>query len=364
MNNRHLKRKKILVICPYPVGVAATQRLKYEQYFDSWREQGYEITISPFFSMPTWEILYKEGFLFQKCIGTLMGYKTRLFDLLRLKQFNHVYVCMWVTPLFDSIFERLYLYLSSHLIYDFDDAIHVEEDPSSQNSIRGFLKGKKKINILINKASHVITSSPFNLEYCLFNNRNRAATYIPCSLDTTRFFPATNRNREQLTIGWTGTFSSKAYLDSIIDWLAPLCEKLNLKLVIIGNFDYSVNGADLDVIQWKESSEIEDLQKIDIGLYPVIPSSWALGKGGLKVLQYMSIGIPSISTNFGTAQNIIEDGVDGFLVNSPEEWMEKISLLASDTSVRKRLGNNGRNKILENYSVAAVKKKYLQVLDS
>jgi L-malate glycosyltransferase len=363
MKKSHLKRKKILVICPYPEGVAATQRLKYEQYFDSWREQGYEITISPFFSLPTWKILYKEGFLLQKCIGTLMGYVTRFFDLLRLKKFDHVYVCMWVTPLFDTLFERLFLSLSSYLIYDFDDAIHVEEDPSGHNSIRGLLKGKKKINILINRASHVITSSPFNLEYCLLHNQNSSATYIPCSLDTTRFFPATTRNRAKLTVGWTGTFSSKAYLDSIIDFLAPSCIELNLKLVIIGNFDYSVDGVDLEVIQWKESSEIEDLQKIDIGLYPVIPSSWALGKGGLKVLQYMSIGIPSISTNFGTAQKIIEDGVDGFLVNSPEEWKEKISLLARDASLRERLGKHGRNKVIENYSVTSIQKQYLKVLD-
>ena len=44
------KNKKILVICPYPEGVAAGQRLKYEQYFDSWTKDGYEITISSFFS--------------------------------------------------------------------------------------------------------------------------------------------------------------------------------------------------------------------------------------------------------------------------------------------------------------------------
>ena len=40
--------------------------------------------------------------------------------------------------------------------------------------------------------------------------------------------------------------------------------------------------------------QIEDLHQIDIGLYPLIESPWALGKGGLKVLQYMSLGIPSI----------------------------------------------------------------------
>ena len=30
-------KKKILIICPYPEGQAAGQRLKYEQYFDYWK---------------------------------------------------------------------------------------------------------------------------------------------------------------------------------------------------------------------------------------------------------------------------------------------------------------------------------------
>ena len=43
-------KKKILVICPFPVGVAAGQRLKYEQYFDEWQDEGYDVTVSSFMS--------------------------------------------------------------------------------------------------------------------------------------------------------------------------------------------------------------------------------------------------------------------------------------------------------------------------
>jgi len=37
---RIMKTKRIFVMCPFPQGVAAGQRLKYEQYFDHWRENG------------------------------------------------------------------------------------------------------------------------------------------------------------------------------------------------------------------------------------------------------------------------------------------------------------------------------------
>jgi len=36
-----MKNKKLLVVCPFPQGVAAGQKLKFEQYFDHWRENGY-----------------------------------------------------------------------------------------------------------------------------------------------------------------------------------------------------------------------------------------------------------------------------------------------------------------------------------
>ena len=31
--------KKILILCPYPEGKAAGQRLKYEQYLDEWMKE-------------------------------------------------------------------------------------------------------------------------------------------------------------------------------------------------------------------------------------------------------------------------------------------------------------------------------------
>ena len=32
-------RKRILIICPYPEGWAAGQRLKYEQYISHWKKK-------------------------------------------------------------------------------------------------------------------------------------------------------------------------------------------------------------------------------------------------------------------------------------------------------------------------------------
>jgi glycosyltransferase involved in cell wall biosynthesis len=269
---------------------------------------------------------------------------------------------MWVTPLFDSIFERLFLLKSGSLIYDFDDAIFLNGTNIKGNIFRKYIKNNNKSKLLIKNSSHVITSSPYNLEYCLNTNKYNAATYIPCSLDESRFVPITNDSRSELSIGWTGTFTSKVYLDSIKHIIQKACIQYDLRLVLITNFDYHIDGIKMQVIRWKEKTEIEDLQKIDIGLYPLIPSDWALGKGGLKTLQYMSIGIPSISTNFGTATKIVTNKENGFLVNNDEEWLDAIENLVNNKSLRDNLGRSAREHVINNYSIDALSKLYLDVL--
>lgn len=357
-------QKNILVICPYPEGFAASQRLKYEQYFEKWRNDGFNVTVSSFFSFETWKILYEKGYFLSKVCGTIKGYFRRIRDLKRLKDFDCVYVCMWVTPLIDTLFESLYTKRSKKLIFDFDDSIHMESDPNNRNFLKRILKNKKKIQLLIERSNDVITSSPYNLEYCKNNNIYNSATYIPCSLDASRFFPKKIKDdKKKLTLGWTGTFTSSSYLDSIREELKIACQKYNLKLLLITNFDYDIPDIDIEVIRWTKETEIIDLQRIDIGLYPLIPSNWAKGKGGLKVLQYMSIGIPSISTNFGTATHIIENGVTGYLVDDHQEWIEKIGLLVADYEMRKNMGQLARKKIMNTYSTEAVSPIYLNILN-
>ena len=52
MNSKNSKR--ILIICPYPRNTAAGQRLKYEQYIESWEAEGYIVEISSFININTW----------------------------------------------------------------------------------------------------------------------------------------------------------------------------------------------------------------------------------------------------------------------------------------------------------------------
>jgi len=101
------RSKSILIICPFPLDIAPAQRLKYEQYFDHWRANGYSVTVSPFMSRALFDVAWKKGSLGRKVLGTLAGTLRRWRDFLRIRRYDLVYVFLWVTPLGTSWSERL-----------------------------------------------------------------------------------------------------------------------------------------------------------------------------------------------------------------------------------------------------------------
>lgn len=362
------KRRKMLVICPFPEGVAAMQRLKYEQYFDDWRAAGFDIDVSPYMDMPMWKIVYTRGAYLAKALGVLRGHVRRMRDMFRVRRYDVVYVLMWVTPLGTTLFERMTRALAHRLVFDVEDNILVEQSmPAGEhpNHFIRWLKGPGKARFMIREADHVITSSPFLNDFCLKTNRREACTYISSSVDTDRFVPA-NRyaNDRPVTIGWTGTFSSKIYIDMLRDVFLELARRAPYRLRIIGNFEYELPGVDLEVIQWTKEREVEDLQGIDIGVYPLPIDDWVLGKSGLKAIQYMAFGLPCVATAVGTTPMLITHGVNGLLVRTDGEWLESLEMLIRDPQARRRLGEAARQSVLDNYSIKVIAAQYRRVLDS
>ena len=358
-----MKKRRVLIVCPFPQGVAAGQRLKYEQYFDHWRENNYDITVSPFMDMALWKVVYTPGNYVAKVLGTLRGHFRRLRDIFRVGQYDLVYVFMWVTPLGTSIFERIFRVLSKKLIYDIEDNVMMESR-NDLNPFIEFFKSTGKTKFLIKTADHVITSSPFLNDYCLPLNRKESCSYISSSVDTDRFLP-TNlySNDGRITIGWTGTFSSRIYLDLLRNVFMDLQKRCDFRLRVIGNFDYELPGIDLEVIQWTAEKEVEDLQGLDIGVYPLLSDDWVLGKSGLKAIQYMAFGIPTVGTNVGTTPRIIRHMENGCLVKTDFEWVEALVSLIESPELRRKLGTAARTTVLENYSKHAIKEYYLNILN-
>lgn len=357
------KNKKILIICPFPEGEAAGQRLKYEQFFDHWKQNGYEVEISSFMDQKMWKVVYTDGNYLKKVFGTIRGYFRRVNDIFRLNKFGIVYVFMWVTPFGTSLFERIFRFLSQSLIYDIEDNAMIAQS-SSLNSITRIFKSSEKITFLIKHSDHVITSSPFLNNDCIKLNKKKSATFISDAINLERYIPNNPYSNDKIvTIGWTGTFSSMMYLDLLKNVFLELNKRIEFRLRVIGNFHYELPGIDLEVINWTKENEIQDLQGIDIGIYPLTQDEWVMGKSGLKALQYMAMGLPTVATNVGTNPGIISHMKNGLLVKTEQEWVEALEALITNPNLRAKIGTEARKKIIENYSIEVIQDKYLLILN-
>jgi glycosyltransferase involved in cell wall biosynthesis len=96
---------------------------------------------------------------------------------------------------------------------------------------------------------------------------------------------------------------------------------------------------------------------------PLPDDEWANGKCGLKGLQYMALEIPTIMSPVGVNTEIIQDGKNGFLASTEEEWLERLSLLIESKELRNQIGKAGRDTVVNHYSVDAYKQKYVDLFN-
>jgi len=238
-----------------------------------------------------------------------------------------------------TFFEWLFTRFNKNLIFDYDDAIFVEN--------------ATKMKSLVSLSKACICGNNYLADFAKQYNPN---TYIiPTPIDTDKFIPKESVTKENITIGWTGTSGNYAFFtQQLLNDIKAILQKYdNVDFLFICdrepdekfNFPYTF-------IQWDDSSEVHDLQQIDIGLMPLIDSAWTRGKCGFKLIQYGSIAIPSVASNVGVNAKVVLDEKSGFLINEERpNWAELLERLINDQALRESMGKAAREHIEDEYSV-------------
>lgn len=353
----------VLFIVPYPEHQAPSQRLKFEQYYKHFREEGITVIQRPFVSPAFWKIIYKKGFFLAKIYYAMAGYAHRIRDLFRLHKYDMVYVHLWVTPFGPPLFEWLYRKRARAIVYDIDDLVYLSEAKSSVNPFASLLKGRKKPIFLMKKADHVITCTPYLDKFV--RQFNTHTTDISSTIDTDLYRPRKDYSlsSDEMVLGWSGSHSTSKYLYLLGPVFQRLREeKIPFRLLVMGDPGFNLPGINVEALPWKEEYEVEVISRFDIGLYPLPDERWVYGKSGLKALQYMAAGIPTIATAIGTNFRIIKDGYNGFLVHTAEEWYQRIRELYTDTELRTKIGLHAAETVEKHYSIRQNKQTYLSII--
>jgi glycosyltransferase involved in cell wall biosynthesis len=352
--------KKILIIAPYPHNEAPSQRFRFEQYFDFLRDKNISWEFRPFLDKKTWKKLYAEGNVFAKMFGVLQSFLKRFFLLFTLWKYDFIFIHREASHIGPPIFEWLIAkVLRKKYIYDFDDAIWLPNYSESNASFHK-LKMYWKVNYCMKWAYKVTAGNEYLANYAAQFNKN--VQIIPTTIDTINHHNLqTDYDVQKPVIGWTGTHTTMRYLDFLVPVIAELEKKYDFDFTIISNEAPTFPLKSLKYIKWNIDSEIKDLATISIGVMPLVQDIWSEGKCGFKGLQYMALGIPSLMSPVGVNNQIIDHGVNGFLLTTEEEWKNCLEELLKNATLRKEIGLRGKQTILERYSVLANQDKYLNL---
>lgn len=354
---------KILFVCPYPAGLAPSQRFRFEQYFSLLNAKGIDYVQASFLTEQDYRILYKSGSMSRKFIAVVKGFLRRFFLVFKVGGYNKIFIHREASPLGPPVFEFLVSrVLGKDVIYDFDDAIWLP-NTSKENKLIAGIKWHSKVRSIIKWSKAVSCGNEYLCQFA--RQYNSKVILNPTTVDTICLHKTIkDQNSERLVIGWTGTHSTAVYLLDIIPAVAELEKKYDFDFLVISNQNPALPLKSFIFCPWNKETEIEDLLQINIGIMPLKEDEWSEGKCGFKLLQYMALGIPSVASPVGVNTRIIESNENGYLSSGTQDWIKYLSMLLEDAGLRQRLGSAGRQKVVKDFSTVANSENFLSLLNS
>lgn len=342
----------------------SSSRYRIYQYLPYLRQQGFSCDTHPLFSDDYIASIYQaQGWdgSARRYLEYLTSFVKRTRALATARRYDVVFFEKELFPYFPYLLEPCLRSANAHLVVDYDDAIFVSYERSHSRLIRWALGNK--IARVIASCKAAIVGNDYLRQYASRYGRN--VHLIPTAIDLKRHEPTAQRvkPRDKIVIGWIGTPVTAKYLKVVQEALSVVARKYPVVLKVVGAPSFQMRSVPTEATPWSFDTEVSDILGFDIGIMPVPDDEWAKGKCGLKLLQYMAVSLPSVATPIGANTEIIEDGVNGFLANSTEDWIQKLSWLIEDGSLRHRLGSNGRRTVEERYSLEVNAPKLKRVLE-
>jgi glycosyltransferase involved in cell wall biosynthesis len=344
-----VNRVRVLALSPVPYEGAGC-RYRIAQYIPHLATQGIDLTIAPFFDRDFFALVYRPGHTARKALLFLRQAAARLRTVAQRGRYDLMLIYREALPVGPPMIESMLAAAKVPLVYDFDDAVFLP-NTSDANRWIAALKQPQKTGAIIRRCGQVIAGNEFLARYA--RQFNQSVHVIPTAIDVDLFVPRAERPVDgPLVLGWIGTPTTAPYLSPLAPVLAALTRTHRFEFRVAGSTaPVTFDGIETTNVPWSLDREVELFNSCDIGLYPLPDDDWARGKCGFKAIQFMSCGVPVVASPVGVNREIVQDGVNGFLASTPDEWRGKLAALMDDADLRRRLGAAGRRTIQERYSL-------------
>lgn len=233
-------------------------------------------------------------------------------------------------------------------VVDLDDAIHLMYADAG-----GWKRPlRDKIARVLTHARIVLAGNRYLEDYA--RRYNERVLFFPTVVDTDRFAPGNPRDSAEsrpVTVGWMGTPETVKYLDAILPAIEAAAASVPLSLLVVGGGAPVSGRLTVRAKPWTEVTEADDLRAMDIGVMPLADDEWSKGKCALKLIQYMSAGVPSVTSPRGSATEFVRDGENAWLASDAREWSDRLCELAQSPQHREEMGRRARASVEAGYSL-------------
>lgn len=354
---------RVLALAPYPEEAPST-RVRLSQYREALAARGVGVEVSTFLAQASYRTV-RAGAWGDRG-GPLVEALTRMQRVLRsASDYDVVWVQRGVAPFLDRWALDALRRADVPLVYDFDDAVYLPQAGGRAWVER--LRDPRGVTVAFCAGASAVLAGNEHLagfaREAAGEGRGGIVRVVPSVVDTDRLTPRGGDEAGSPVVGWVGSDSTLAYLETIRNDLRELSASGACRiLVVAGSRRPALAGVDLTYRPWTPDGEADLFRSLDVGLYPLDDTPWSRGKCGYKALQYLACGVPCVASPVGVLRDIVRPGETGVLADEPGSWAPAVRSLIGDREGRRRMGANGRTMVEERYSLKAFTPVVEQVL--
>jgi len=216
---------------------------------------------------------------------------------------------------------------------------------------------------LVEQADALTTSSRYIKDKLMLDK----AVVIPNAIIPERFKAAKHGTRKTLNIATIMNFYIKGKVKGLVDMIGIMKDSgvRDFRHIIVGDGPYkgwvedTAAKSGLDI---RLSGMLDDVSLVlsnsDIFLYMSYQDSFPN-----VVAEAMVSGLPVLTNRFGSMDEIIEDGKDGLVADTPEEFARHFGELVASVKLRQKLGEAAKFSAEQKFNWHTIVKQFMEIYE-
>lgn len=265
------------------------------------------------------------------------------------------------------------------IVFEIDDALwRVKPDNTAYEVYKKGSEGAFNLTAIMNVVDHITTTNDYLRNIILGETTRKAKdiTILPNYIDLDGLYT----HRARFNTGYEFTlmhFGSTTHFIDLgqsefikgIDRIMKEYPNVKFKTVgaMIAEFKqmwgarYENAYGDQDLFKWVREKFPNYMDEADALVVPLADTVYDRAKTSIKFLEASSAKVPGVWQRIRQYEETVDDGKNGFLAGTANEWYEKIKQLIDNTELRKSMGEEALKTVEKEWQMKQHVKDYAEM---